>query len=237
MDRTKPDLRISYLEHRSMLADAARLTELVAGARPADVPRLDGVAAWYTRYEAAIHDHHRAEEAVVYPALLDRDPSFADADGELEGEHLVLADRLAVVGESLVGLADAASGGQWEHERDEAVKAAHALQAILHIHLGHEEAVAFPRYSAAFTAAEFDDLGRIAWKQVGKRSVVFAGPWVLDHASAGERADLLAEQPLMLRLLYRLALRPKYERLARPLRQSASDLTSTPAALSNENLR
>jgi hypothetical protein len=42
---------------------------------------------------------------------------------------------------------------------------------------------------------------------------------VLDHASATERAELLASQPLLLRLIYRLALRPRYERLARPLRR------------------
>ena len=45
-DQSKPDLRISNLEHRSMRADAARLRAL---------------AEWYARYEAAIHDHHHAE--------------------------------------------------------------------------------------------------------------------------------------------------------------------------------
>jgi hypothetical protein len=37
----KPDLRISYLEHRSMRDDAARLTELVGTAGPADVGRWE----------------------------------------------------------------------------------------------------------------------------------------------------------------------------------------------------
>src|SRR3712207_9262377 len=46
--------------------------------------RSQALAAWYGHYERAIHDHHTAEEAVVYPALLERDPSFAEADGELE---------------------------------------------------------------------------------------------------------------------------------------------------------
>jgi hypothetical protein len=137
-DPTKPDLRISYLEHRSMRADAARLTELVSAAQPADVARLRALADWYARYEGAIHDHHHAEEAVVYPALLERDPSFAEADGQL----------------------------------------------------------------------------------VGMRSFVFAGPWVLDHASPTERAELLGGQPLLLRVLYRLALRPRYQRLVRPLGQT-----------------
>ena len=64
-----PDLRPSYLQHRAMRVDAARLPDLVAAARPSDADRLVGLAAWYTRFEQAIHDHHTAEEAVVYPAL------------------------------------------------------------------------------------------------------------------------------------------------------------------------
>jgi hypothetical protein len=83
-DPTRADLRISYLEHRSMRADAARLTELVGAARPADLGRLRALADWFARYEGATHDHHHAEEAVIYPALLERDPSFAEADGQLE---------------------------------------------------------------------------------------------------------------------------------------------------------
>jgi hemerythrin-like domain-containing protein len=220
-DRSKPDLHIGYLEHRAMRLDAARLTELVGAAQPADVGRLHALAGWYTRYEGAIHDHHHAEEWVIYPALLERDPSFADADGELEAEHVVLADRLTVARESIGGLAGASGGSRWEAERDEAVKAADALVEILGTHLPHEESVAFPRYEARFTAAEYADLGKKAFKLVGARSFVFTGPWVLDHAAGAERTALLAEQPLLLRLVYHLVLRPRYERVARPLRGSA----------------
>ncbi len=227
---TKSDLRIGYLEHRSMRADAARLTELVGAAQPTDAGRLRALADWYGRYEAAIHDHHHAEEAVIYPALLARDPSFAEADGELEGEHRVLIDRLAVVQESLAALPAAAGGSRWEREREEAVTAARALLAIVQSHLDHEEAVAFPRYAATFTAAEFDDLGKAAWKLVGASSVIFAGPWVLDHASPTERHDMLAAQPLLMRLIYRFALRPRFDRLARPLRQPSTIPTSQPEA-------
>jgi hemerythrin-like domain-containing protein len=218
----EPDLRPSYLEHRAMRVDAERLTELVSAAQPADADRLGAIASWYSRYEGAIHDHHTAEEAVIYPALLERDPSFADADGELEGQHRVLADRLTVARESLHGLPAAAGGSRWERERDEAVRSARALHAIIETHLDHEEDVAFSRYRREFTAAEFDALGRAAWKVVGPRSVVFAGPWVLDHATPAERAEMLAAQPALLRVLYRLALRPRYERLVRPLRSSTT---------------
>src|SRR5919112_617571 len=154
-DRSTPDLRMSYLEHRAMRVDAARLAALVTAARPDDTARLHALARWYTGYEGAIHDHHRTEEVVIYPALLERDPSFADADAELEGQHSVLIDRLTGARESLGGLAAGAGGSRW----------------------------------------------------------------VLDHGTAAERAELLAEQPLLMRVLYRLALRPRYERLARPLRR------------------
>jgi hemerythrin-like domain-containing protein len=214
---TKPDLRIGYLEHRSMRADAARLVELVSAAQPTDAGRLRALAAWYGRYEDAIHDHHHAEEAVIYPALLERDPSFAEADGQLEGQHQVLADRLQVARESLTGLIGATGGGRWEPEQEEAAKAVVALKAIVDTHTRNEEAVAFPRYAAHFSAAEYADLNKAAFKLVGVRSFVFAGPWVLDHATPGERAQLLGEQPLLLRVLYRLALRPRYQRLVRPL--------------------
>ena len=214
---TTPDLRISHLEHRSMRADAARLTHLVGAARPTEVGRLEALADWYGRYEGAIHDHHHAEEAVIYPALLERDPSFADADGQLKGQHQVLADRLQVARESLTGLAGATGGGRWEPEREEAVKAAAALKAIVDTHTGDEEATAFPRYTAHFSAAEYAELNKTALKLVGMRSFVFAGPWVLDHATSDERTELLAEQPLLLRVIYRLALRPRYQRLIRPL--------------------
>ncbi|RFU19229.1 hemerythrin domain-containing protein [Geodermatophilus marinus] len=221
----EPDLRPSYLEHRAMRADAERLGRLVAAAQPSDGERLEAVAAWYARYEGAIHDHHTAEEAVVYPALLERDPSFARADGELEGQHRILADRLTVARESLGGLASAAGGPSWEREAAEAVLAAAALREIIDTHTRHEEDVAFSRYRRAFTAEEFTELGRAAWKVVGARAVVFAGPWVLDHATPQERARLLAAQPLLLRLLHHLWLRPRYRRISRPLQ-----LPSPPAA-------
>ncbi|MGY1739654.1 MULTISPECIES: hemerythrin domain-containing protein [unclassified Blastococcus] len=218
---TRPDLRPSFLEHRAMRTDAERLHALVVSADPADADRLTGLASWYARYEGAIHDHHTAEEAVIYPALVERDPTFADADGELRGEHRVLVDRLTSTGQSLQGLPAAAGGGRWERDREEAVRSVGALQDILALHLPHEEAVAFPRYRREFTAEEFTALGKAAWKVVGARAVVFAGPWVLDHATPAERAEMLAAQPLLLRLLYRLALRPRYERLSQPLHAPA----------------
>src|SRR3712207_6117129 len=150
--------------------------------------RSQALAAWYGHYERAIHDHHTAEEAVVYPALLERDPSFAEADGELEGEHSVLADRLTVVRESLGGLSTAAGGAAWEQDHAEAVGAAQALREIIDTHTHHEEDVAFSRYRRAFTAEGFTHLRQAAREVGGAPAAVFAGPGVLDHAPPVERS-------------------------------------------------
>lgn len=219
-----PDLRPSYLEHRSMRVDAAQLTALVAAAQSADVNWLAGITGWYTSYERAINDHHTAEEAVVYPALLERDPSFAVAAAQLEEQHRVLADRLTVAGESLHGLAAASGGPSWERERDDATAATRALRESVTTHLDHEEEVAFTRCQRVFTATEFAALGARARTLVGARAVIFAGPWVLAHADPVERAQVLTDQPRLLRVLYRLMLRPRFDRLARPLRHA----TATP---------
>lgn len=97
-EQSKPDLRISHLEHRAMRADAARLTNLVGTAQPDDATALTALPRWYTGYQGAIRDHHRVEDVIIYPALRDRDPYFMDAEDDLEGEHRVLADRLASPG-------------------------------------------------------------------------------------------------------------------------------------------
>jgi hypothetical protein len=76
------------------------------------------------------------------------------------------------------------------------------------------------RYRRVFTAAEFAALADTARMLVGARAVAFAGPWVLDQATPVELTRLLADQPPLLRVLYRLVLRPRYVHLARPLRDT-----------------
>lgn len=229
-DRSPPGLRRSWLEHRAMRRDAARLAELLGAAGTADAARLGALCRWYACFAGAVRDHNRIENVIIYPALCERDPTFRDVEGALEGEHRALADRLAVTRESVCALAAAAGGRRWDREHREAVRAALALQGIVDTHTRHEEAVAFPRCREAFTADEYEDLIRAGRRLVGKRAAGFAGPWVLDHTPACERSELLAAQPLLQRLTYHLATRPRYDRLARPLRRIPQPAPTTGGA-------
>ena len=207
-----PDLRITRLEHRAMRMDTARLVRILGATRPQHTSQLDALAAWYTRFAGAMQVHHLVENDVTFPALVERDPSFADTRGELEEGHRLLADRLAAANRAIDRLAQASSGS-WERDHPEAIKAARALRALLNTHLDHEEATAIPRFVSAFTAQEFTAIGKAARKRAGLQSLIFACPWALDHADIHERAQLLADQPALHRTLYHVALRPRYERL------------------------
>jgi len=63
------------------------------------------------------------------------------------------------------------------------------------------------------------DAARLAALVAAARVIVLFGPWVLDHGTRAKGAGLLVEQPLSIRVLHRLAVRPRSQRLARPLRR------------------
>jgi hypothetical protein len=199
-----------------MRRDAARLAELLSAAGTADAARLGALGRWYACFAGAVRDHNRIENVIIYPALGERDPTFRDIEGALEGQHRLLADRLAVTRESVGALAAATAGRRWESEHREAVRAALALQGIVDAHTRNEEAVAFSRCRDAFTADEYEDLFRAGGRMVGERAAFLAGLWVLDPTPACAQSELLAAQPLRQRLTYHLATRPRCDRLARP---------------------
>jgi hypothetical protein len=58
----------------------------------------------------------------------------------------------------------------------------------------------------------------------------FARPSVLDHAAEAERAALLGDQPVIVRIVYQLVSRPTHDRLARPLRRTNRPATAHPEA-------
>jgi len=74
---------------------------------------------------------------------------------------------------------------------------------------GHRRRAGCPTIAWSAFVTRIDDAEEVALGVSEHGAVVFAGRWVLDHASPTERARLLASQPRLLRLVYRLALRPR----------------------------
>ncbi|MGW5346291.1 hemerythrin domain-containing protein [Streptomyces sp. HUAS TT3] len=79
---TAPDLTGIRLAHRAMLADIDRLAGLLAAVaaagRPVPAGRAAAIAGYVHRYHAAARGHHRGEDRILWPVVLDAVPDAAD---------------------------------------------------------------------------------------------------------------------------------------------------------------
>jgi hypothetical protein len=186
--------------HNAMRRDAQRLPEAIA----ATGNDTAAVLGWYRCFRAALETHHQREDTILWPELLRRDPSFADANFVLAKDHHELDIALEAVELTLQGDGDAAA-------------AARRLGDVLVDHLAREEAAAFPRIAACFTAAEYEQIERGFLKGTSLRHLAFEVPWVLDGLSEAEFAEVKASAPRALVLLHRFVFAPRYAKTAAPL--------------------
>ncbi|MFD0270860.1 hemerythrin domain-containing protein [Streptomyces sp. NPDC127106] len=79
---TAPDPIGNRLAHRAALADIDRLAALLAGlasaGRPVPAGRAAAIAAYVHRYHAVVRRHHRGEDRILWPLVLDAVPDAAD---------------------------------------------------------------------------------------------------------------------------------------------------------------
>jgi hemerythrin-like domain-containing protein len=214
MDDDVADLTLTMLEHRAMRVDASRLARHLREVAPAGALRHSYDAArWYRRFRSTIHDHHRFESELLFPALTERVPEFAEVDSALEGEHETLEDRLRSAGEAHLALVDAAGSSTWQRARTEAISEMDGLVEIVNRHLDHEEATAFPVLREALPADAYKRLMTKGTRLIGVGAVAFTAPWVLEKAGDDEAADVLTVLPRPLRWLYNHRWAPSYRRL------------------------
>lgn len=192
--------------HRAMREDARRLAEVIGSADPA---RAEAVARWFGRFRTSIEHHHTREDDLIWPQLAQRSPGFSDDLATLTADHHELDRALARTTEALRALATAPNPG-----RDEAAAAARELATILGDHLDREEAAAFGRLGASYTAEEYGELEEQIRTGTSLGQMAFEAPWVLDRMAPETRAELLGDAPALLRLLYRFVFVPRYRKLA-----------------------
>src|SRR4051794_10643349 len=126
--------------HAAMRRDAARLPGAIAAA---DEEALEALATWFRWFRSTLVHHHEREDEIVWPALLERDPTFGFELETLAEDHAELDRALAEV--------EAALGG----DGDAGASAAH-LATVLVDHLAREEAAAFPRLASCFAPEEWE---------------------------------------------------------------------------------
>ena len=193
--------------HRAMRRDAARLERLAP--RVDDQRRARRLARWYGHFLASIEHHHQREDLVVWPLLVDRDPSFAAETAALQHDHEVLDDALHSVATALRDLVDG-------NVADPGLLAATATRLRNHLdeHLDREEAAAFPRIARSFNADEYHEVEKELREGLSMSELAFEAPWILDGLDSEQSEAMIGEVPVALRVLYYLAFRPRYLRIA-----------------------
>jgi Hemerythrin HHE cation binding domain len=92
------------------------------------------------RYCRFVHSHHRAEDALLFPALRAVDPSMDPIVDRLEGDHARVSDLLDAIDDA----AQALSGTDADKARRRVVDRLQELHSELLAHLDYEELDAGP---------------------------------------------------------------------------------------------
>ncbi len=185
--------------HAAFRRDLVRLE-----AAAPDVERLgrahDQVLAGWSAFRDALTTHHTAEDDDLWPVLRthltdETDRSEVDA---MVAEHRDIPAALDEVDTAL-------------SRATKVTSAADALAAVVHRHLEHEERSILPLLERHLSRKEWRAflLTERARRSARERPQWLA--WVLDDAGERDAAAVLAELPRPAHLVYRWAIRPRYE--------------------------
>ena len=201
------DLTVMVAAHDAFRRDLASLARAAAVADRAEPQRREQVGRGWEVFKRQLHFHHTGEDRHIWPRLAGRLAHSEAAMSTLEameGEHALVDPLLEAVD---AAFADPA-GGQLAGAVDE-------LVTTLHDHLAHEERDALPLIGAALTAREWRAVGMRLGRANGLSGSSEFFAWMLDGVPADEAAAVLAGFPPPLRVIYRVAWRPRYAKVSR----------------------
>lgn len=192
----RPDTLGMRLAHRAMLRDAARLPALLQHLSAAAVApaRARAVAGYVEDFCDSIHHHHSAEDDVLWPVLAASAGTHVDL-AELSDDHAALDPLLDRI------RAGAATFRTAPGDQDAATALAvdlGELRDVLEEHIADEEASVLPVIEEHVSVADWHAVeGEIR----SRATLTFEAPRVLAVVTPEERAVLLAEGGLGLRLV------------------------------------
>ncbi|WP_436494483.1 hemerythrin domain-containing protein [Actinokineospora sp. HUAS TT18] len=187
------------LMHVAMRRDARRLVS-VAPVLPQD--RVGKVADWWKQVRAVIDWHHHTEDDILWPALRDRVPGFAETEKAMHADHAALDDAMDAVGAAL----------KPGRPRGEVEAAALGFDAIIRDHLRAEESVVFKAFCVDLSQREYSAIEQRVITSAPLPIMQFLVPWMLDGADNASAVGAASAMPPPVRLLGTTVLRWNYHR-------------------------
>ena len=198
----RPDTLGMRLAHRTMLRDAARLPALLEhlSRGPVTSARAAAVARYVGDFCDSVHHHHSAEDDVLWPVLAASAGPHVDL-AELSDDHAALDPLLHRI---------RAGAETFRTARDEDAATALAvdlaeLRDVLAEHIADEEAAVLPAIEEHVSVA---DWGQVEAQIRTRAKLSFEAPRVLAAVTPEERAVLVEEGGVALRLLLAVLVPP-----------------------------
>jgi hemerythrin-like domain-containing protein len=198
------------LAHQALRRDA---DAVVAAARRLDEQSVTAAAdllAAFDVAEAMLRHHHVAEDTLVWPAIVARRPAYGPAIDDLAQEHELVERWLGEVRRALTELASPDAVDRAAVAVD-LIVATTALQTVLLAHLLHEERVAVPLISDAFTGEEWLDIDARRTATLSPEETALSLAWILSALPEGQRESVAAAKlPAPVVSLWRSEWAPAY---------------------------
>lgn len=189
------------LVHRVFRREFAAVSGLIADVRAGDNVRARIVGDHLKFMVDALHNHHAAEDEMVWPLLRKRVPIRADDIGRMESQHRDIVAAVERVNATLSLWVDSPSG----QAANRLLEAVAELAAGVVGHLDDEELNAVPVIQANLSQDEWDATVKraTAFLMSSPRLAIVQGGLVLDYATVDERQTFMSGLPLLPRLLLR----------------------------------
>lgn len=199
------DLTMMYVMHHAFRRDLDRFQ---SAARTVDINDRDRWRALHQRWRlfaSALHHHHTAEDAGLWPFLLDRAHAAKDNDAvvvldAMATEHALIDPALAASTEAFAALAASAD----EHLRSELGRSLDEGWRLLDGHMGHEEREAMALVQRYLTEADWQRVEREHFRPAySPRETLRVVPWAMSGLPHQVRRRVLADAGPAMSLLWR----------------------------------
>lgn len=183
------EMSMNKVIHGAVRRDLDRFIAALRAFAPGDLARARQLEKAWSNFDEQLTYHHEGEHAIAWPALESVGVS-RDLLTSLDAEHETMAAALRETRSAMGELAKRAGA----EEADAALASVQRLQAVTVAHLDHEEAEIEPVYLAKQDTPEIKAMGKAFARVSPSRGGRFFA-WVLDGASAEERAAVTDEVP------------------------------------------
>lgn len=183
------EMSMNKVIHGAVRRDLDRFIAALRAFAPGDLARARQLEKAWSNFDEQLTYHHEGEHAIAWPALESVGVS-RDLLTSLDAEHETMAAALRETRSAMGELAKRAGA----EEADAALASVQRLQAVTVAHLDHEEAEIEPVYLAKRDTPEIKAMGKAFARVSPSRGGRFFA-WVLDGASAEERAAVTDEVP------------------------------------------